>query len=587
MTHDSDKKKKGSSKIITPEHNVKIVGATASSSNPSGVPHKSACATHAPTGSAQPRRRSLHIKRVAPKRGPSKNFGIQNISAYEDDQNSNLSEAVNQEDNEALAKLANVAIAANVAPDVELTHQSSPSSSSKTPTLSTKEGKEKKVTASADEDSNGELLIKKAHVPVSGVKKKVADITKQKNEGSAAKTPKTSRSSHIPKSGKETKKYKKSEHVSDPDSEFDVEPDVPDISTTARKRMKGKRIPVNVPNAPVDNVSIHFPDSAQRWKYVVQRRLAIERELHEDAFELQEIMEVISAAFFMKTVKDLGRCFDKLVREFIVNIPADCDDASSAEYMNVFVRGKCINFSLEVINEFLGRSPVDVGQGEPNLNMVATTLTGKLVRKWPKKGLLPSGRLTAKYVILYKIGTANWMATKSLVWCDSTSGQNALFEIIVHQQPTIMRADESQGKKPLKPLPLKFDFWLFAGTHVPDIVLSTAKGTANASGTKAVDSSKEDILAELKAVSKSLGDSIQACKVRKFNVDQLIKTMSDVATAAAEKESEEEEAEAAAEDEEDAETKEADVFELCVAMCAPYLLLVCIILEYGADDFCG
>ncbi|XP_057425955.1 uncharacterized protein LOC130719346 [Lotus japonicus] len=255
-------------------------------------------------------------------------------------------------------------------------------------------------------------------------------------------------------------------------------------------------------------------------------------------------MEVLSAAGLMKTVKDLGRCFDKLVREFIVNIPADCDDATSVEYRKVFVRVKCINFSPEVINEFLGRSHVAVAQGEPDLNRVATTLTGKLVRKWPEKGFLPSGRLTAKHAVLYKIGTANWMATTHL--SDVTPPLARMLylvgigEIIAHQQPTIVRADESQGKKPL---PLKFDYRLFAGTQVPDIVLFAAKRTASASGTKAVGSSKEDILAELKAVSKSLGDTIQACKVRKSNVDQLIKTMSDVATAAAEEESEEEEAE--------------------------------------------
>ncbi|XP_057443795.1 uncharacterized protein LOC130735945 [Lotus japonicus] len=248
-------------------------------------------------------------------------------------------------------------------------------------------------------------------------------------------------------------------------------------------------------------------------------------------------MEVVSTAGLLKTVKDLGRCFDKLVREFIVNIPADCDDASSTEYRKVFVRGKCINFSPEVINEFLGRSPVVVAQGEPDLNRVATTLTGKLVRKWPKKGLLPSGRLTAKYVVLYKIGTANWMATNHLSGVTPPLARMLYLvgtgEIIAHQQPTIVRADESH-----------------------DIVLSATKGTANASGTKAVGSSKEDILAELKAVSKSLGDTIQACKVRKLNVDQLIKAMSDVATAAAEKESEEEGAEVVAGEEADAETEE-------------------------------
>ncbi|XP_057418511.1 uncharacterized protein LOC130712709 [Lotus japonicus] len=358
---------------------------------------------------------------------------------------------------------------------------------------------------------------------------------------------------------------RKRKHVPDSDSEPDVRQDVPNISTTARKRMKGKRIPVNVPNAPVDNVSFHFPDSAQRWKYVVQRRLAIERELHEDALELKEIIEVVSAASLMKTIKDLGRCFDKLVREFIVNIPADCDDASSAEYR---------------------KKPCCCGLGEPDLNRVATTLTGKLVRKWPKKGLLPSGRLTAKYAILYKTGTANWMATNHLsgvtpplarmLYLVGTGGEFdfgklvfeqtlkhagsytvklpilfpcLLSEIIAHQQPTIVRADESQGKKPL---PLKFDYRLFAGTHVPDIVLSAAKGTASASGTK--------------AVSESLGDTVQACKVRKLNVDQLIKAMSDVATVAAGKESEEEEAEAVAGEEADAETEEdlLATVQLCV-----------------------
>ncbi|XP_057425883.1 uncharacterized protein LOC130719269 [Lotus japonicus] len=363
------------------------------------------------------------------------------------------------------------------------------------------------MVSEEEDDSDDEILIKKTPTSITkatrSASKKDAKKRSKKNEDPMNKTPKTYKSSQVQIPEKKKKKEKKIEpslgrkrkHESDPDSEPDVRQDVPDISTTARKRMKGKRIPVNVPDAPMDNVSFHFPDSAQRWKYVVQRRLAIERELHEDALELKEIMEVISIVGLMKIVKDLGRCFDKLVRDFIVNIPADCDDASSAEYR---------------------KKPCCCGLGEPDLNRVATTFTGKLVRKWPKKGLLPSGKLTAKYVVLYKI------------------------EIIAHQQPTIVRADESQGKKPL---PLKFDYRLFTRTHVPDIVLYAAKGTASASGTKAVGSSKEDILAELKAVSKSLGDTIQACKVRKFNVDQFIQAMLDVATVVAEEESEEEEAE--------------------------------------------
>ncbi|XP_057418508.1 uncharacterized protein LOC130712704 [Lotus japonicus] len=313
---------------------------------------------------------------------------------------------------------------------------------------------------------------------------------------------------------------RKRKHVSETDSEPEVEPDVPDISTTTKKRIKGKRIPLNVPDAPIDNVSFHFASSTQSWKFVVQRRLAKEKELHEDALGLKEIMDLLVDASLMKTVKDIGRCFTQLVREFIVNIPTDCDDESSYEYRKVYVRGKCVNFSPEVVNEFLGRSPAAVTDEELDLNKVAKTLTGKMVKKWPKKGLLPSGKLTTKYVVLFKIGCANWMATNHLsgvtaplskmLYLIGTGGEfdfgqlvfeqtlkhagsyavrlPSLFpcllsEIIVQQHPHnphVVRANEPQGKKPM---PLKFAYRLFSGTHVPDIGLSAAKGSASASGT--------------------------------------------------------------------------------------------------------
>ncbi|XP_057432416.1 uncharacterized protein LOC130725181 [Lotus japonicus] len=245
--------------------------------------------------------------------------------------------------------------------------------------------------------------------------------------------------------------------------------------------------------------------SAQSWKFVVQRRLAIERELHEDALELKEILDLLAVAGLMKTIKDIGR------------------------------------------------SPVVVADEEPDLNRVAKTLTGTLVRKRPKKGLLPSGKLTTKYVVLFKIGCANWVAKNHLsgvtaplakmIYLIGTGGSYAvrfpilfpclLSEIIVQQHPNVVRVDEPQGKKPMS---LEFDYRLFAGTHVPDIVLTTAKGSASATGTQAVSSSKDDILAELRAVSKSLGDTIQVCKIRKLNVNKLIKAMIDVPAAIEEKE---------------------------------------------------
>ncbi|XP_057436544.1 uncharacterized protein LOC130728970 [Lotus japonicus] len=285
-----------------------------------------------------------------------------------------------------------------------------------------------------------------------------------------------------------------------------------------KKRIKGKRIPLIVPEAPIDNVSFHFASNAQSWKFVVQRRLAIERKLHEDALELKEIMDLLVDAGLMKTVKDIGRCFSQLVREFIVNIPTDCDDESSSEFKKVYVRRKCVHFSPEVVNEFLGRSPVAGTDEEPDLNRVAKILTGKMVKKWPKKGLLPSG--TTKYVVLFKIDYANWMATDHLsgvtpplarmLFLIGTGGEFdfgklvfyqtlkhassyavrlpilfpcLLSKLIVKQQPHVVRAGEPQGKRPM---PLKFDYRLFVGTHVPDIVLSVVKGSASTSGTQAV-----------------------------------------------------------------------------------------------------
>ena len=40
----------------------------------------------------------------------------------------------------------------------------------------------------------------------------------------------------------------------------------------------------------------------------------------------------------------------------MVNIPSDCNDKMSQNYRKVFVRGKCVEFSLVVINRYLGRS---------------------------------------------------------------------------------------------------------------------------------------------------------------------------------------------------------------------------------------
>ncbi|XP_050908279.1 uncharacterized protein LOC127121892 [Lathyrus oleraceus] len=107
-------------------------------------------------------------------------------------------------------------------------------------------------------------------------------------------------------------------------SDEDVEEDVPDISPVKRTTLR--KSPVKVVVVHLDNISFHLKDGAAKWKFVIQRRVAVERELGKD-----------------------------VVEEFIVNIPEDIADKNNKEFCKVFVRRKCITFSPTVINKFLGR----------------------------------------------------------------------------------------------------------------------------------------------------------------------------------------------------------------------------------------
>jgi uncharacterized protein YaaR (DUF327 family) len=50
-------------------------------------------------------------------------------------------------------------------------------------------------------------------------------------------------------------------------------------------------------------------------------------------------MEFLETSELMKTVKNLGKRYEKLVKEFIVNIIDECSEGSE-EFNKVYVRGK-------------------------------------------------------------------------------------------------------------------------------------------------------------------------------------------------------------------------------------------------------
>lgn len=67
-------------------------------------------------------------------------------------------------------------------------------------------------------------------------------------------------------------------------------------------------------------------------------------------------MDLIKEVGLMISVSGFGKCYEMLVKEFIVNISKDCNNKRSKEFIKVYVRGKCVELSLEIINRFMGRS---------------------------------------------------------------------------------------------------------------------------------------------------------------------------------------------------------------------------------------
>jgi hypothetical protein len=141
---------------------------------------------------------------------------------------------------------------------------------------------------------------------------------------------------------------------------------------------------------------------------VYHRRIAIERELHVNALKCKEIMSLIQAAGLLKTVTGLGRCFDRLVKEFIVNVGLEVGEPGHVDHFKVYVRGLSVEFSPATINKFLGRSEETVNQEDVALKTIVKELTANQVSNWPATGTIPSSKLSVKYAILHKIGAANW-----------------------------------------------------------------------------------------------------------------------------------------------------------------------------------
>ncbi|KAK2375339.1 bromodomain-containing protein [Trifolium repens] len=375
----------------------------------------------------------------------------------------------------------------------------------------TKSPKKKKLAAEATTSTKK----KKMYGPLRR-SSRVEIPAKQKQQGSKRKTINLSDSetdaeeNAPPISTASTQKTPKKRKIAPTVSAEDAVAKAPGILSTQKKKA-GRSIPQNIPDVPMDNVSFHFSNSAAKWKFVYHRRLALERELSDEALECKEVMDLILQAGLMKTVSGIGRCYEKLVKEFIVNIGEDCDNKLSKEYHQVFVRGKCVQFSPAVINDYLGRREYGYPGFEPTNNQVCKAITADQVKVWPLKGKVPSVMLSVKYAILNRIGAVNWVPTShtstiatglakfiyaigtganvdygSLIFDQivehgkswaiklAVSFPTLICEIILDQHPNILVPEDVPCKR--EP-PMTLSYKLFEGKHAADITVPTKKVT--------------------------------------------------------------------------------------------------------------
>lgn len=66
-------------------------------------------------------------------------------------------------------------------------------------------------------------------------------------------------------------------------------------------------------------------------------------------------MDLLVDSQVLKTMMNIRSFHLKLLKEFIVKLPKEFNDAGSSEYKQVHLRGHCFTFSHEIINDYLRR----------------------------------------------------------------------------------------------------------------------------------------------------------------------------------------------------------------------------------------
>ncbi|XP_050918842.1 uncharacterized protein LOC127136306 [Lathyrus oleraceus] len=274
------------------------------------------------------------------------------------------------------------------------------------------------------------------------------------------------------------------------------------VRTRREKKIVAQRSPrkkIDVPTSSKTKVAIESSlkrkghDPNKSWSKV--KRLALERELAQNVLDCKDIMDLIQEVGLMKTVTQFSKCYEMLVKEFIVNLSKECVDGKSKEFRKVYVRGKCVNFSPSVINKYLGRPDV----AQPELEIGATNwvsanhkstvavMLGKFIYVVGTKAKFDYG----SYIFDQTLKHAGSFSVKGPIAFPSL-----ICGIILNQFPNILTKNDSVKKRDN---PISFNHKLFLGTHVPDIVMTSGE-TSRVSN----QPGKADVIVMLKETCSSL-----------------------------------------------------------------------------------